>query len=573
MPEKNNAEVLARLLAAPDTIDFIVRRSEYFETFINAEEEAVIAQQLGEGRLALVYASPASFEHLWNTLGTSFISSISLVLGLLDRASLEAASIIQVHQQPYLDLMGRGVIIGFVDTGIDYTQPVFQYEDGTSKILYIFDQTIEGSPPEGYTVGTEYTNEQINLALQSDDPYSIVPHQDNSGHGTFLASIAAGRQVGNFVGAAPAADIIAVKLRKARPFYLERFAVPPEQENAYASSAVIVGVEYILQKALELNRPVAICIGLGTNQAGHDGSSILEEYLASTSNLRGVCICVAAGNESQARHHMQGMISGENETQFIDIRVGERAGDIYITIWNNAADRMSVSVRSPTGELVVRVPARSGVRQLTNLILERSRVLIEYYFPLEGTGSQLTVVKIYDATPGIWTITVYGDIILDGRFNAWLPLTGFVAPGVEFLSSDPYITITVPATMIGGGICCGAYDSVQNSLYALSSWGPTRLPAMAPDLVAPGVNVGGFYPYGYGDMSGTSVATAITTGAAALMLQWGIVEGNDPVMSTYQIRAYLIRGCNRSEVLSYPNTQWGYGSLNLLQSFRLMREV
>jgi subtilisin family serine protease len=570
--EKNNAEVLARLQAAPDTIDFIVRRSDYFEAFIDAEEEAVIAQQLGEGRLALAYASPLSFQNLWDTLGASFISSISLVLGLLDRASLEAASIIQVHQQPYLDLLGRGVIVGFVDTGIDYTQPTFIYEDGASKILYIYDQTGTGTPPEGFTIGTEYTNEQINLALGSDDPYSIVPHQDNSGHGTFLASIAAGRPVGDFIGAAPAADIIAVKMRKARPFYLERFAIPPEQENAYASSALIVGIEYILRKALELNRPVAICIGVGTNQGGHDGYTILEEYLANASNLRGVCICAAAGNESQARHHMQGIVGGEDESQNIDIKVGDQAGDIYISIWNNAADRMSVSVRSPTGELVSRVPARSGTRQITNLILERSRVLIEYYYPLEGSGAQVTVVKIYNATPGIWTITVYGDIILDGSFNAWLPLTGFVSPSVEFLAAAPYITITVPATMIGG-ISCGAYDSVENSLYALSSWGPTRLPVMAPDLVAPGVDVGGFYPYGYGDMSGTSVAAAITTGAGALMLQWGIVEGNDPVMSTYQIRAYLIRGCNRSESLTYPNTQWGYGSLNLLQSFRLMREV
>jgi subtilisin family serine protease len=96
---------------------------------------------------------------------------------------------------------------------------------------------------------------------------------------------------------------------------------------------------------------------------------------------------------------------------------------------------------------------------------------------------------------------------------------------------------------------------------------------LKPDFTAPGVDVGGVYPTGYGKMSGTSVAAAITAGAGALLLQWGIVNQNDISMSTYHIRAYLIRGCSRSETIVYPNQQWGYGSLNLLQTFSRMREV
>ncbi len=177
-----------------------------------------------------------------------------------------------------------------------------------------------------------------------------------------------------------------------------------------------------------------------------------------------------------------------------------------------------------------------------------------------------------NATPGIWTITVYGDLILDGTFHAWLPITSLASPGVEFLAAIPNYTVTVPSTAIGI-ISCGAYNITDKSLYPNSSWGPTRTDLMAPDLVAPGVNVGGVFPTGYGTMSGTSAAVAIVAGACALMLQWGIVQGNDIGMSTYKIRAYLIRGCSRSPTLLYPNAQWGYGALDLVQTFNLMRET
>lgn len=144
-------------------------------------------------------------------MGASFISSATVVLGTLDRPNLESAGITQVQQQPYLNLSGRGVLIGIVDTGINYTQDIFRYEDGTSKIQFIYDQTIIGKPPEGFYLGTDYTNAQINEALNAENPYDIVPHQDTSGHGTFLASIAAGRELNGYIGAAPDAELIIVK--------------------------------------------------------------------------------------------------------------------------------------------------------------------------------------------------------------------------------------------------------------------------------------------------------------------------------------------------------------------------
>ena len=266
---------------------------------------------------------------------------------------------------------------GFVDTGIDYTQDVFRYADGTSKIQYIYDQTAGGEPPAGFVLGHEYTKADIDAALASGDPYALVPQRDEDGHGTFLASVAAGGQSEEFSGAAPDAEIIAVKLKKARPLYREKYCVPADQENAYESSAVMVGVEYIIRKARELGRPVAICIGLGTNAGGHDGYSVFEEYLSGVSIQKGVCLCAAAGNEAEARHHTGGVLRPGEPPGQVDLKVGENAGDVYMAVWNTVADRLSVSVRSPSGELVGRVPAKPGIGPAADvkLVLDRKSVV------------------------------------------------------------------------------------------------------------------------------------------------------------------------------------------------------
>lgn len=560
---------LQSFIDSPDTFDFIARANDSFFNFARDNSKVVLTQTLS-GRYVLGYINQEHYDSLVESLGTSFTACSASVLGLLGRADLESAGILQVHHQPYLNLTGRGVLLGFVDTGIDYTQEVFRYQDGSSKIQFLYDQTVESGPPAGFFMGTEYDNGRINEALRAENPYDVVPQKDEVGHGTFLASVAAGRQMEDFLGAAPDAEIIAVKLQQAKPYYLNKYCIP-EGVPAYSSNAVMIGIEYIIKKAEELGRPVVICLGLGTNFGSHDGFSVFEQYLSEISSRRGVCVCVAAGNESQARHHTTGKIGATGEIRNMDVEVSAETQSVCISLWNTVADRISVSIRSPSGELVSRVPARPGTASSVKLILEKARVNVEYHFPVEGSGGQLTLIRIEDATPGIWTITLYGDIILNGEYHAWLPLTGFIAPGVEFLSSSPYYTVTVPATAVGP-VCCGAYDDENMNLYLNSSWGPARSGVMLPSLAAPGVEVGGYFPYGPGVMSGTSVAAAITAGACALMLQWGILDGNEPAMSTYQIRAFLIRGCRRSATATYPNERWGYGTLNLMGAFDLMRE-
>lgn len=563
------------ILNNPDTFTFVFKRSEFYTNFLRKNPDVLAVYDFDQYVFGV--ANKSFLRRFRDELGSGFANALPFALSLLDRVSLEAAGIIQVQNQPFLDLKGGGVLVGIIDTGIDYTKKAFIDSDGNSKIMYLLDQTIPSETPQpGVFFGTEYTNEQINQALRADNPFDIVPSVDTDGHGTFLASVAAGNEEedAKFIGAAPEADLIVVKLAQMKGFLKELFLVPPEQQNVYSSHFVMLGIQYILDKAQQLNRPVAICLALGTNMGGHEGGSLFEEYLSNISRITGVCLCCAAGNESEARHHTQGAVEGMDQSTTINIRVGENAGDFFVSIWCSASDKMSVAVRSPTGESVNRVPARANARFEAKLILENSRVLVDYFFPTENAGSELIIVRIINATPGIWTIQVFGDIVLNGTFHAYLPITGLVSPNVEFLSPTPYYTVVVPATALGV-IAAGAYNQNTNTLYSQTSWGPTRLPMLSPDFVAPGAEVGGVLPSpsGYGTMSGTSVAAAIATGACALLLQWGIVQKNNTAMNTYQARAYIIRGCARDPTLNYPNNQWGYGKLNLFQTFNLMREI
>ena len=570
---------LPAFIARPDTAALVFRYSGLVREFIEERPYIHMGKRL-TGNYIIAYTQRDRVREILAEIGFSNIGIHPLVCGLFGEAELAAAGVLPVHRQPGLSLRGQNVLLGFIDTGIDYTLPAFRHADGTTRVLGIWDQSLPGSGPADFTngetnsygYGAAYTEADINTALRAENPRELVPHTDESGHGTFLASVAGSNEPGTYIGAAPDADFIIVKLRRATPFYMSMYLVPPETEHAYETSDIMLGIEYIISRAMALNRPVAICISAGTNLGAHNGSNILEEYMTRISFVPGLAICAAAGNESAARHHTSGTIPATGETAVIDLRTGESGSSFVVCLWNNDTDRIAVSLRSPAGEVVPRIPARSGTTHEVNFVLERSSVRVQYAFPVEGNGGQLTMISLSHPSPGVWLINAYGEIILDGAYHAWLPVTGLVDPQVEFMSPSPNTTICVPATAMGV-ITCGAYDSLNNSLFTSTSWGPTRLPMVSPDLVAPGVAVRGIFPGGYGAMSGTSVAAAITAGAAALLLEWGIVRRNEPSMNTYIVRANLIRGCARDSGMEYPNMQWGYGRLNLLRTFQLLRGI
>ncbi len=563
----NSQMSLYEFINLPDTVSFYYWYTPIFQKFLS-ERPYIRLGQIFPNELAILYTSQDKMEEIFKDLGSDFLNIYPEIYGLTGRESLEAAGILKIQQQPYLNLTGRGTVIGIIDTGIDYTQPIFRYEDGTSKIKYIWDQTISTKKnDDDANFGTVYTQEQINQALSSDNPYSIVPHKDTVGHGTFLASIAAGREVEDFVGAAPDAELIVVKLKKASPYYLEKFLVPPEQENAFDSIDIMLGITFIINKCQPFQIPSVICLGLGTNFGGHNGQNRLENYINFLSNAIGIAVCVGAGNESNARHHTEGIVKQTGDVVPIEIRVGETAKNFSVYIWYPGWDKISFSLKSPTGEVINRIPFQVGTSYQKKLVFEGSTVTILYH----QNESRFAVIQVTQAVPGTWEINLHGDVVISGLFHAWLPMTGFISPDVEFTSPTPNYTVVIPSTS-QGSLSAGAYNDKDNSLYINSSWGPTVNSKISPDFVAPGVNVSGIYPFGGGTMTGTSVASAITAGASALMFEWALVEQNAPVMTGNRLRTVLIRGSIRESSRKYPNPQWGYGKLNLAQTFNLFRE-
>ena len=557
---------LNEFIKLPTTVAFYSWYTPAFQDYIEARPYIRLGRVL-ENEIAILYTSQVYMEAIFRELSSDFLNVYPEIYGLTGVESLDAAGILRVQQQPYLNLTGRGVIVGIVDTGIDYTQPVFKYEDGTSKIKYIWDQTIEKEPSDVVEFGSVFSQDQINEALRSENPYDVVPQTDQVGHGTYLSSLIAGREYDGFIGAAPDAEIIAVKLKPASSYYRNVFLVPQDQHNAYESIDIMLGIDFVLNQALMAKMPVVICLGLGTNFGGHNGQNRLENYISFISNIPGVAVCTGVGNESNARHHTEGRIERQGETASIEVRVGENAPSISVYIWYEGWDKISFSLKSPTGELINKIPFFSGSYFEKRLIIEKSLVKILYH----QNESRFAVIQVMDVAPGTWEIILVGDVIISGRYHAWLPMTGFISPDVEFVSPTPNYTSVIPSTA-EGVISVGAYNDIDSSLYINSSWGPAANGLITPDLVAPGVNVTGYYPIGKGTMSGTSVSAAITAGASALVYQWAIVEGNAPVITGNRLRTILIRGCNREPSKEYPNTQWGYGTLNLSQVFNLFRE-
>lgn len=376
----NITQSLSEFIDSPDTIEFIIPESQFILDFIQDRPYIVATTSLLGGFL-LVYVDINYLDELYEELGSYIEFVLSTVLGLLSERALVRAGILQIHEHPFLNLRGSGVLVGIVDTGIDYTSDVFRNEDGSSKIVAIYDQTTRGPVPYGLSIGIEYTQEQINEALASNDPLSIVPVTDPVGHGTFLASVAAGRETEGFIGVAPDAELLVVKLKPAKEYYLKKYLIPPEQKNAYSSGDVVLGMQYLIKKSQELGRPIAICLGLGTSFGQDGGLSIFEQFLTGITRLPATALILAAGNETGADHHYKGTIEEAGQQHTVELRAGDNAGNIYLTMWSSPSDRMSVSVASPTGEVVERYPAVDLGRSETRLILEPATVIIEYYFP------------------------------------------------------------------------------------------------------------------------------------------------------------------------------------------------
>ncbi len=499
--------------------------------------------------------------------------SIPKCYGLMNEESLEQCGVLTMQNYPSLNLKGQGVIIGFIDTGINYTNPVFLSETGESRIYSIWDQTIQdGTPPQDMVFGSEYTQAQLNEALRSENPFSIVPTRDEIGHGTLLASVAAGspNPDENFTGAAPLANIVMVKVKPAKPYLKEYYRIP-EEATAYQENDIMLGVCYLLAKARLTQKPLVICLGMGTNSGDHTGASPLSDYLNYTSENRGIGVVVCTGNEADTQHHYRGSVTSSDVYEDVEIRVGENSNGFTMELWASYPNQYTISFFSPSGESIPRIPARLGQSDLFSFVFEPTQIYVDYDLAENRSGAELIQIRFIQPTAGIWRIRVYGNETNLDPYDMWLPIQSFLDSDTYFLKPDPYITLTEPApTELA--ITVGAYQASDMSFFLESGRGFTRNNRVKPDFLAPGVNIQGtIYPGRFESQSGTSLAAAVTAGAVAQLFTWAFTLGNDTSISASVIKNYFIRGADRKSFLQYPNEEWGYGSLNLYQTFERLR--
>ncbi len=542
-----------------ERVGFTLRPSAQVEAYAKLYPDLLTLGETLPAGIQIAYAEAEEVERIFRDLGSDFLGFFPQVLSPLGETSNEDAGIAQVVENPDLHLSGRGVLLAFLDTGIDFTQAVFRTNTGESKILCLWDQTLEAGEGQNPAYGRAFSKAEIEEALGQDDPFSLVPSRDENGHGTLLASVAGGSRVGEFVGAAPDASLLVVKLRPVGQYYRKKYLLSPTDETLFSSVDVLLGIDAVFQEAERLGMPLVICLGLGSNLSGHDGNTPLEECLSYISRQVGRAVVTAGGNESNAAHHTQGKLPQTGTKETLSLWVGEESTSFLLSIFAPSYDTISLGMTSPTGEVISRIPFRVGLESHHHLNLENSHISISYY----RDSSSLLLVGFEDVKEGIWELTLYGDQIVSGLYYAWLPLTGQVSPRVECLRPVPEYTIVSPATALQS-ITTGAYNSKTGRLYVASSWGPTRLPRLSPDFVAPGVQVEGV---GVGGSllggTGTSLAAAMTAGAAAILLEWGIVEGRQVAMDGETVRILLASAAAQTSGVTYPNTRWGFGRLDL----------
>lgn len=452
-------------------------------------------------------------------------------------------------------LSGEGILVGVADSGIDYFHPDFRNEDGTTRILKLWDQTVPGNPPKGYATGSEYTEEEINeaLSLSETEGRRLVPVRDISGHGTAVLGIAAGNgraSSGENRGVAYKSGILAVKLGI------------PREDSFPRTTELIQAVDYLVRQSLEMGMPMAINLSFGNNYGSHRGDSLLETYLDSVSNMGRLCICTGTGNNGNQALHTGGRIR-TGEVQEIELGVSQYEAALNVQLWKHYEDVMEIYLENPTGMRIGPLYENLGAQRYragdTELLIYYGKpgpyfVTQEIYIDFIPTGNYVD--------SGVWKIILRGKDIKDGQYFFWLPGGNVLNPLTSFYLPRAEGTLTIPSTALRL-ISVGAYDSRSDVYADFSGRGSSFLPYGKPDFVAPGVDITAPRPGGsYGSFTGTSFAAPFATGACALLMEWGIVKGNDSFLYGEKVKAYLRRGARRLPGYEeFPNETVGWGAL------------
>ena len=465
------------------------------------------------------------------------------------------------------DLYGAGVLISIIDSSVDYAHPDFRNEDGTTRILALWDQTIDSNtlneqssffqygPPNGYLLGTLFTEEMINAALSQNNIESrrkIVPSVDLSGHGTHVAGIACGNgsvSGGTLRGVAPLASMLVVKLGD-----LEGVTFP-------RTTRLMEAVDFSIQFAQERQMPVVVNLSFGNSSGSHTGEDLVSQYLNQVATNWKTVICAGTGNEGNTGRHRAGNLSNHSVEQIEMAVAGEQSG-FYVQLWKQYEDDFSIEIRSPKGQSFV---LENNQIDIYLQEYEDCFLAINYGEPTPFQVLQEVYVewlpKEERLAPGIWNINLFPKKIVYGRYDIWMPAGNFIQNETRFLQPTIDTTLTMPSGT-NRLISVGAYDGRREQIAGFSGRGYTRNEQIKPDLVAPGVDILSAAPNNsYAVRSGTSMATPFVSGGAAILMEWGIMREQDPYLYGQKMKAFLRKGAGAIPNGNVPNPSWGWGTL------------
>ncbi len=557
-----------------DSPDYLVEYRGDFE-----EEIGKISYACGDiitNSIAVVSTSPQYLDQLLKEVPSIiFIDPRSkFVLQDISPSSVDNINAIKIN--PYLDLTGRGVLIGMIDTGIDYLNDEFIRADDTSRISSIWDQTIQDTSDKSVYIGKTYSNIEINNAINAyrnkQDPYNIVSSKDDIGHGTQIAGIIGAKGYNKeFQGIASDCEFVIVKLFESINFKNELKENNVEYTPIYNTAEILAGIEYLKNFSITSNKPMVIYLGVGTTQGSHDGNNILSIYLTGIGTIRGIVTVAGVGNEGAADGHASGHIRTIGDISTVELRIPREIKYFSFDIWVLRPNRASLNVISPNGEASNFIKANTDKIETKNFVFLRTEMIVRYYSPEHYTGHEVINIVFNNIKAGIWTFQLRGDYISDGEYHIWLPPQKTLPADTKFLQSDPFITLTIPST--ARKVATVAYYGNDNALVASSGRGyNVRDTVLNPDIATIGVNILTTKALGgVTTISGSSAATGIVAGACALLLQWGIVNGNDKTMYSTKVIIYLIHGADRNNpIYRYPTKEIGYGFFDLLGTFNII---
>lgn len=562
----NNVISCRDIIVSEDYADFI----EGYETPPSDVIESLggVCYQSIDVNYSCIYVPINELKEL--TLENYTYSSIPTLYGLMDTVALEETGVLKLQNQQLLNLKGQGVVVGIIDSGIDYTHEAFRDSIGNTRILKIWDQSDNsGNMPDGFGYGSEYTSSDINKALNSERPLEIVPVTDEIGHGTFVAGVACGSENidEDFVGVAPECRIVVVKLKRAKQ-YLKDYYMLSDDAIAYQENDIMLALGYIREQARMFNMPLSIVLGVGSNRGGHVGKSPLSSSIEDFTKKAESAISIASGNEADKRHHYHGMMKNGGEK--VEINVNEGRNGFVFEAWSRNPNIISIGFESPSGEVIPKISARLGAKQRIYTVFDDTVIEVEYAFAEQLSGDEAIIIRFIKPSSGVWTVNIYGENHNELDFDIWLPISGFIDKNTFFLEPEPDGTITTPGDTISA-ITLSSYNAKNGSIANDSSRGFLANGLIKPDLSVPGVSV--FGPVrggGYSYRSGTSISAAISAGVAAQLLGWSVNNVEYRALGNQIIKSYLVRGAIRDEDKKYPDTRFGWGKMNVYNSFTFL---